>query len=254
MLSSRIILLSGGTGLACLLLCARLKTAQIQCHQTATADHAKSQSVALMNPLGHPAQQQDSYTLRIPVHKLQRGISDEEILARFTYGHYGGWVLTPERWLLRIFKPSITHISALDEGGSLPQLSLTPTIWSLTRTGLPPLGSRLFGVFLLLDCSVANPQERGQKHSSAPSHRSDHVFAEFVAGSDKSAFAVSQRFEIARQQSGTNDETNECVTITASHLLCNPLGGRSVFPGWMRGFHGLYARLLFADGIREVMK
>jgi hypothetical protein len=101
---------SAGTGLAYVLY-DRLSTIRYaQCFQHATVDHIKSRPMALMNPLGYPTQQ-DSYSLRIPVHKLKHGIGDEEILARFTYGYFGGWIFMPERSLITVFKPSITDLS-----------------------------------------------------------------------------------------------------------------------------------------------
>ncbi|KAI1740547.1 hypothetical protein F4680DRAFT_418438 [Xylaria scruposa] len=236
-----------------------------QCFETVTAKHIKSRTVALINPLGHRTQG-DSYSIRIPVHKLRPGITNEEILARFTYGCFGGWIFTPERLLLRVFKPQITNISrttteasclegsnnysALNDGGARLH---SPTIWSLSalnRAILPQLGSRLFGLFQLLDRSAASPQERDQ--IAAPAHKADYAFAEFVAGSDQSVFAVSQRFDVVRQPDGANDGI-ESVTITASHLVCNPLTGKNIFPVPITLFHRIYARLLFADGIREVM-
>ncbi|TRX92673.1 hypothetical protein FHL15_006347 [Xylaria flabelliformis] len=209
-----------------------------QCFETATAKHIKSRTVALINHMGH-CTQQDSYSIRIPVHKLRPGITNEEILARFTYGCFGGWIFTPERLLLRVFKPQITNVSrtiteasgwedsnnnysALNDGGARPH---SPAIWSLSalnRTILPQLGARLFGNFQLFDRSVASPQERDQMHYfPTPAHKADYAFAEFVAGSDQSVFAVSQRFDVIRQSDGANDET-ESVTITASHLVLSP--------------------------------
>ncbi|KAI0865534.1 hypothetical protein F4860DRAFT_461841 [Xylaria cubensis] len=239
-----------------------------QCFETATAKHIKSRTVALINPFGQ-CSSQDSYSIRIPVHKLRPGITNEEILARFTYGCFAGWIFTPERLLLRVFKPQITNVSrtineasgekdsdnysALNDDGARPH---SPTIWSLSalnRTILPQLGVRLFGLFQLFDRSAASPQEREQMHYfPAPAHKADYAFAEFVAGSDQSVFAVSQRFDVVRQSDGANDET-ESVIITASHLVCNPLTGKNIFPAPLKLFHGIYARLLFADGIREVM-
>ncbi|KAI0556042.1 hypothetical protein F4679DRAFT_520822 [Xylaria curta] len=222
-----------------------------QCFETATAKHIKSRTVALLNPLGSPTGQ-DSYSIRIPVHKLRPGITNEEILARFTYGCFGGWIFTPERLLLRVFKPQITNISPLNDGDARPH----STIWSLSalnRAILPQLGARLFGIFQLLDRSPASPQERDQMHYfPTPAHKADYAFAEFVAGSNQSVFAVSQRFDVVRQMDGANDGI-ESVTITASHLVCNPLTGKNIFPAPIKLFHVIYAKLLFADGIREVM-
>ncbi|KAI8953165.1 hypothetical protein F4801DRAFT_538706, partial [Xylaria longipes] len=50
--------------------------------------------MALINPLGHRTGQ-DSYSIRIPLHKLKAGITNEEILARFTKGFFRGWIFTP---------------------------------------------------------------------------------------------------------------------------------------------------------------
>ncbi|KAI8623681.1 hypothetical protein F5Y19DRAFT_353073 [Xylariaceae sp. FL1651] len=227
-----------------------------QCSLWATVEHIESHPMTLLDPSGHPTQQ-DSSCIRIPVRKLKADLSNEEILRRFTYGYFGGWIFTPERVLLRLFRLSITKISALDDIHRNRELSLVPNNWSLSalsRTRSPPLGSLLFGNFLLLDCSAASVQERNQIYSSpVQACKPNHAFAEFIAGSDKSVFAVSQRFEVVREESGPGHET-EWVIITASHILCNPLTGQRIIPDWMGLFHRIYAKLLFADGILEVLR
>jgi len=49
-------------------------------------------------------------------------------------------------------------------------------------------------------------------------------------------------------------QEEEAVKIKFSHVRCNPVRGGRVVPGWFVQFHVFYATLLFADGIREVLK
>ena len=42
----------------------------------------------------------DSASLNV-AHELVRGVNDEEILARFVKGFFGGFIILPERFMLR---------------------------------------------------------------------------------------------------------------------------------------------------------
>ena len=55
-----------------------------------------------MNPHNHIAVE-DSRSIRLSKDEIG-SLSDEEILARFMKGFFGGWVFTPERNLIAFFK------------------------------------------------------------------------------------------------------------------------------------------------------
>lgn len=128
-------------------------------------------------------------------------------------------------------------------------------IWNttlLSRTTPLPIGTLLFGNFLVFENSTASQQERealfpAAKHVTRP----DFVFAEFVGGPSKTfGLLPSHRFEVTHEDEGTKDEK---IKVTLSHVRCDPYSGEPV-RGAVKYFHLLYARLLFADGIREVLQ
>lgn len=87
---------------------------------SATPGHEESLAFTLLNPRQYPTEQ-DSFSLRISKRDLRAGISDEEILARFTRGFFGGWIFTPERWFFEL-----THFSLQDHDGKICTASLGP--------------------------------------------------------------------------------------------------------------------------------
>jgi len=68
--------------------------------------------MSVANPNRFPIEQ-DSYTVHIPLRELKTGISDEEILARFSKGFFGGWILTPERWFFHVTGWRITRFAGM---------------------------------------------------------------------------------------------------------------------------------------------
>lgn len=75
-----------------------------------THGHSDSAAVAILNPL-----QQDLYqhriTIEIPAIRLKSaGLDNDEILARFTQGFFGGWIFSPERWFFQVTGLSVTNI------------------------------------------------------------------------------------------------------------------------------------------------
>ncbi|KAH8889098.1 hypothetical protein GQ53DRAFT_843162 [Thozetella sp. PMI_491] len=235
---------------------------EIQCNYLrATPGHEDGFPMSIANPRKTPTNQ-DSYSLRIPAWRLRPGLSDEEILARFTKGFFGRWIFTPERWLFLSTKLSITRqltmpqeeTSSSTRGRTTVISASTPEIWhlsSLSASVVPPLGSLLFGNFILLDSSAASVEERDAMFPcSNPGSRPDCVFAEFTAGSASIEFISSHRFEITREKTA---EEGEMVKITFSHVNCNPTGNASRIRSWMKSLHVLYSKLLFSDGVREVL-
>ncbi|PYH80233.1 hypothetical protein BO82DRAFT_375706 [Aspergillus uvarum CBS 121591] len=182
----------------------------------ATPGHSKSFSSRILNPQDGPIDE-ESYSLRISTRELPAGIFDEELFARFTKGAFGGWILTPERWIAPLIQRSIHYelILAIKTSSSDPS---TPPIWkldSLSRDTFPPLGSTLFGLFILFDTSLA----------------------------------ASHRFEVTRKYKDGEDR----VKMTFSHIRSDPRAGGKSIPSWFVWFHVLCSGLLFADGIRKVI-
>jgi hypothetical protein len=87
------------------------------------------------------------------------------------------------------------------------------------------------------------------------------VSVEFVAGgSDIFELVSSHRFEVTarreEEEDGGEEEASgrgDVVTVTFSHVSCNSVTGRP-YSTFTRVFHGIYSRLLFADGIRAVLE
>lgn len=76
----------------------------------ATPGHEHSLAFTLLNPRGNRTEQ-DRFSVCL-VGPAVAGLSDREILARFTRGFFGGWVFTPERWIF-----AVTGFSGLDQDG-----------------------------------------------------------------------------------------------------------------------------------------
>ncbi|RAL03581.1 uncharacterized protein BO80DRAFT_401730 [Aspergillus ibericus CBS 121593] len=217
----------------------------------ATPGHSKSFSSRILNPRDGPVDE-ESYSLRIPTRELPAGITDEELLARFTKGAFGGWIFTPERWIAPLIQRCIDAelISAIKTSSSDPS---TPPIWkldSLSRDILPPLGSTLFGLLTLFDTSTCTEDHRISVFpDSIHIPRPNFAFAEYAGRTKSQGLAASHRFEVTREYKDGEDR----VRLTFSHIRSNPRTGGKSLPSWFVWFHVLYSGLLFADGIKEIM-
>lgn len=92
------------------------------------------------------------------------------------------------------------------------------------------------------------PGAAEKKYVRAPE---DTVCVEVVGGPSR-AFGLlpSHRFEVRREEAGEGEEDR--VWVTLSHVRCDPYtGGKG--SAWLKAFHLVYARLLFADGVREIV-
>jgi hypothetical protein len=74
--------------------------------------HHKSFSQSIVNPRNFKTAQ-DSLTLRIPERRLPPTITDEEILARFSKGFFGGWVFWPEKMIFLISGWRVTRFTSM---------------------------------------------------------------------------------------------------------------------------------------------
>lgn len=75
----------------------------------ATHGHDTSAAVAILNPRKQNLFQH-GITIDIPASRLKPGLDNDEILARFTQGFFGGWVFSPERWFFILTRLSITSL------------------------------------------------------------------------------------------------------------------------------------------------
>lgn len=133
-------------------------------------------------------------------------------------------------------------------------------IWdlgALSQKAAPPSGSLLFGNFLLAEkVSSATERRETEQPPAEPSSESSQDFAsaEFVAGGSRTFELISShRFEVTREQDREEKGRGDLVTVTFSHVSCKSVSGRP-YSTFFRSLHLVYARLLFADGIRAILE
>lgn len=84
----------------------------------ASYGHENSVAVAILNPRRQNLFQH-RITIEIPAAKLKHGLDNDEILARFTQGFFGGWIFSPERWFFHLTGLSVTNLD-----GKYPYLAI----------------------------------------------------------------------------------------------------------------------------------
>ena len=82
--------------------------------------HAESFGATLVSPQGQALRRGDSYSTTIPLCRLRPGITDGEILARFTRGFFGGPVFVLERYFFAVSGYQVTDVDGMN-----------PAFWSL---------------------------------------------------------------------------------------------------------------------------
>lgn len=121
----------------------------------------------------------------------------------------------------------------------------------------PPSGSLLFGNFLLAErvLNATGRRETGQPPAEpGPEGPRDFASAEFVAGGSKTFELISShRFQVTREDDHEEKGRGDLVTVTFSHVSCMSVTGRP-YSTLFRLLHLVYARLLFADGIRAILE
>lgn len=244
----------------------------------ATHGHDNSDAVAILNPRKQNLFQH-RITIDIPASRLKPGLDNDEILARFTQGFFGGWIFSPERWFFNLTRLSITSIDgkyqipsyiltySADGAPKLPgfdQINLEESpvreVWdlaALSAKALPPSGSLLFGNFLLAEKVLGVTRDRETQQpllNLTPDGPREFASAEFVAGGSQSFELISShRFEVARENCNGKEEGGDLITVTFSHVSCKSVSGRP-YATYFRLLHLVYARLLFADGIRAILE
>lgn len=220
---------------------------------------------SIVNPRNHVSVT-DSHTICLSSQEL-RDMSDEEILARFVKGFFGGWVFAPEKVLLgflqvfalRLVPVGFSSKRYEDLGGRRtvnthhyyleiqnPGIIISST--ELSRTSLPPMFSILFGGnFMILDISLRSNSEK----KSAALRRGSYIDIGF--GDDRKGFAGMHRFEVIHDTGKPGRQSGD-VMICYSSMSCNPTVNQQVFPNWVFTFHKFYALNLFRDGVAEVLR
>jgi hypothetical protein len=197
------------------------------------------------------------------------GLTDEEILARFVKGFFGGLVFAPERALIAGLKTlKMSFIPVNFAGWFSPSYQFLRTMietWltrcaegveveekindlsQISSTTLPPANSLFFDSFLLLDSKIGASQS----------------FIEFGFGDDQKQFSGFHRVEILRmpeiEEGGDENEKKSSSEVQGEAKLwysstsCNPTQNKPPFPELVMTFHKAYGGLLFRDGLREVL-
>lgn len=200
--------------------------------------------------------------------KSVAGLSDEEILALFTTGFFGGFIFRIESWVLRIC--GSRFLPAKYTGGSLFSL-LKELLFELNlqkfsgfradaqavavrrptaipRQRLLPVGSLFFSSFLMLDKHIAEPAKEPPS-----ADETDNSYVDYGFGSDEARFAGCHRFRVTRLPAAT--ETSDAqVQIDLEHFRCNPQQNIPSLAESFQWFHFAYAKALFANGIQAILK
>jgi hypothetical protein len=214
----------------------------------------------------------DSVSIRLSTAET-RGLGDEEILARFLKGFFGGWSFAPEDLVLSVVGSGAIGVGgtrfegtliafAFDEnpeictdnttlGIPLKDRSTSIPVSALSRTRLPPLHSRLFssGLFVILDKHIKSPENAANS------------YVEVAFGNDQESFAGFHRFDIVRDEEEGVEEAGKTsspdtthITLSSSCLVCNPTVNSMGISGLLSVVHKFYGLRLFRDAVNEVLK
>ncbi|KAF2853060.1 hypothetical protein T440DRAFT_505954 [Plenodomus tracheiphilus IPT5] len=190
-------------------------------------------AIAIVNPNKH-----------IPVHdsrhinvQLLNTMNNEEILARFVKGFFGGHVFAPERSILRAVRQEISRFDALKD------IPVSSHVWStsqLSNQTLSPLHALLFGAFRVVDSKLSEAES----------------YIDFAFGSDSGGLVGVHRFSVSEdsQVPETPLAGMRSVRIEFAHSGCNPKENKPLGPEVLQTLHLWYAMLLFREGVAEVMK
>jgi hypothetical protein len=239
----------------------RSKTRTIHISENLTPSTLSSNSLnSIVNPRHHKLIT-DSRSIILSKAET-KNLSDEEILARFLKGFFGGWIFTPEITLIATLRGmglpfipvgySSTFLYSLKPAlkDQVPILYIAvkpigPILQSpsqLSRTTLPPPHTLLFGGnFMVLDTNI-----KSQDSSSDEKQSSENSYVEIGFGDDRKNFAGMHRFEISRPEKGG-------VQISFSSVSVNPSMNTAPFSNFVFVFHKFYAQCLFRDAVREVL-
>jgi hypothetical protein len=223
-----------------------------------------SKAVQIANPRNLTCLK-DTRTISIPASAFKslnkpnsQTISDEQILARFTRGWIGGYVLAPERYILKF--ASWIGLSVL--GLPLGPSSCNREVWrvpEISRQRLPEVNDVLFSAFQVVDKHIANDEEGGES------------YIDFGFGSQSDRIAGVHRFSVVRERNtcaedmsvggkdsskigGSDRVEEERIHLTYSCMALIPYDERKEMSGWLGRFHLTYAMLLFREGVARALR
>lgn len=213
-----------------------------------------SRSAELINPRHHTIfsdtvwQDFDAETLA--------GMNDAKILSLFTSGFFGGFVFGMEGALLgagvwrilpvhftSMFPKPYPYSGQSDTSLDFLQQPQTPELWSsseVPHNHLCDVGTRLFGVFQLLDKHISESSSSGLS------------YLDYGFGSDNYSFAGCHRFSVTRHPAASEEQSR--IRISLEGFTCNPRENKSPASDVVKWFHALYARALFANAVQAIME
>ncbi|KAJ5186285.1 hypothetical protein N7449_011049 [Penicillium cf. viridicatum] len=166
------------------------------------------------------------------------GLSDEEALALFTRGFFGGFVFGFERSILRMGGWNLLPARYTGFHGD-PHAS---QIWNrseLPQRHLLPVGSSLFGSFKVIDKQIV-PESSDQRAS----------YVDYGFGSDEFTFAGCHRFQITRSP---RIGAEPLVQFELQHFRCNPQKNEPSVAEYIAWVHYAYAKSLFANAVQCIL-
>lgn len=189
--------------------------------------------LSIVNPRHYSESVMDSRYAEL---KIPSQYSDEDILAQFVRGFFGGVVFAPEKFLANNILPKITKFAALKDT-TVPAMASKKE--HLPSGKLLPPYSRVVDLFQVTDSHIVDRKTDSSNESTS--------FVDFAFGCDDSTFAGAHRFSVNRSH-----EDPEAVTIGFSCIVVNPGSGRNMVPPGTAIFHRAYAILLFRDALAEI--
>jgi hypothetical protein len=111
---------------------------------------------------------------------------------------------------------------------------------------LPTLHTTLFGAFQVVDRFMEDAHARRADTFGQPS------YLDLAFGSDNSSFAGVHRFTVHREKESGHDD-GDVIRITFASMVCNPIQNKPRFPAILHTFHKFYAKLLFREGVAQVL-
>ncbi|KAI1943371.1 hypothetical protein LOZ57_005084 [Ophidiomyces ophidiicola] len=243
-------------------------------HQTPITTFRSSLSERIVNPRGHRILE-DCYTAALPSDTLVRSASplgnttskplfqfgDEELLARFTRGFFGGRIFTPERLILGTgaIKALSVQLEGLKDSAGKAEVIDAISVQKpsdIPQDRLLPLKSKLYGAFQVIDFHIL-PTSTPIADSNSPKAPYSYIDIGFGSG----RFGGCHRFSVHHQQDlrpssdASLKKDGQTITFSLAQFTCNPIDrddSRAAIK-YLNWFHQVYAKLLFADALRGIV-
>ena len=108
---------------------------------------------------------------------------------------------------------------------------------------------------MVLDIHLKNPNPPTANTTNA-SHPTTEFktgsYIDFAFGDSRGTFAGCHRFEVIREPNENDDDGG--VSVVYSSIACNPTVETAKFSGILGWFHVVYARVLFWEGVAEILR